>query len=755
MQSNVKKAQVLKLRQYTLNDSNTSGKHPVTCYFTLGCRTGQWHMWNTSPSALTLRRGDLLRASILASDFNDTTGHLTRVLADVTIGGLGNTTCLLGRDIYFDSLEQIPDLQSVATQGDFVAMCMSKGVTCASFLEHYTQYQQDEELQLGEKLHCLFSQTVRDMLSKRYDVMHHYPLYNRALGLYYSDKVSLEPPELSQMLATGGLLDRCAEDHQSLHGIPLVGVDHISFSHWKYPEDREARLEEDRECKVLHVGDKGGLGDEVLLKVDHNTIKCYDEVDDSAGRPTLGEPSVREILSPVSPFPTEEMTAMYAVTTLETFNNLPGTLTDRPRAFPYTFTVFTSHDLTFDQLVNYCITRTREPLSMLPSREKWGSVNPVLLMEDPVDPATGNTVHRYTVTSRGHLSTTVANRDSTPPLCYNEVFLPGRPVSRLNLDVDLKCCQTCNKKFATEADRSTKRKVSAALTTSLILVIVESLMRLVKAKMIELETDSSLRELAKVVGKIAVYVRASSVKAKLSLRMLWYLPVELCSVDGIEAYRPLLDEMERVSMKYVLLSYPADADSCGLCNLGHAMRKGPCNSSGSGYLRLNSDLDNRRSSIDKGPYSFRKSVRLPNCYKNNSGFEYVDTFNTQDIEDPGCDDPLSLSVGLSSNPILSDVTSIGSRFRCVLKGRGYCQPFPVSVTEGVPNQTRVESEAGRLTLLWGVPVTIRKTGSGLFCVQATETSTTYPCPIHKRVHSKSKLGALVFATQTKPKCFVT
>lgn len=222
MQSNVNKVQVLKLRQYTLNDNNTSGKHPVTCYFTLGCRTGQWHMWNTAPSALTLRRGDLLRACILASDFNDTTGHLTRVLADVTIGGLGNTTCLLGRDISFESLEQIPDLQSVATQGDFVAMCMSKGVTCASFLEHYTQYQQDEELQLGEQLHSLFSQTVSDMLSKRYDVMHHYPLYNRALGLYYSDKVSLEPPEPSQMLATGGLLDRSAEDHQSLHGIPLV-----------------------------------------------------------------------------------------------------------------------------------------------------------------------------------------------------------------------------------------------------------------------------------------------------------------------------------------------------------------------------------------------------------------------------------------------------------------------------------------------------------------------------------------------------
>lgn len=113
-------------------------------------------------------------------------------------------------------------------------------------------------------------------------------------------------------------------------------------------------------------------------------------------------------------------------------------------------------------------------------------------------------------------------------------------------------------------------------------------------------------------------------------------------------------------------------------------------------------------------------MRLPNCYKEDSGFEYIDTFNTQDIEDPGFEDPLSLSVGLSSNPI----------------------------------QVDVKSEARRLALLWGVPVTVRKTGSGLFCVQANEKSTTYPCPIHNRVHSSSKLGALLFNCHTKPKCFV-
>lgn len=110
------------------------------------------------------------------------------------------------------------------------------------------------------------------------------------------------------------------------------------------------------------------------------------------------------------------------------------------------------------------------------------------------------------VTFRGHFSSIAANRDAARFLCYNEVFLPGRPVSRLNLDVDLKCCQKCNKKFATQAERSTKHKVSEALTTSLILVIVESLFRFAKVKRSELENNPCLRELAKVVGKIAMYV---------------------------------------------------------------------------------------------------------------------------------------------------------------------------------------------------------------------------------------------------------
>ena len=730
----------LKRKQVASSDEGSSSKPPVNLYFTRGQCEDEWHMWNISCRELTLQVGEIVHAYIISSDFDDTISLTTSVLVNLTIPASGEITCLLGWDLKIegDYSEHVLHLQSAATQGDFVDMCMSKGVKCVQFLKHHIQRSQDAEYELGSQVHSLFVQTVHEMLSRSYDIMHHYPLYNRALSLYYSGKVSLEPPLLKDMICTGGLLDRSAAEHRSLHGITLEGKDHITFTKWNYPDNTENRHKEQGEPQGLDAIDESSMNR------DRDTI---DHCEWNVG--AAKRQSVSASTCSVSPRRMEETSDTFTVNTFKTFNNLSGTLMDRPSAFPYIFTLHVSGDLTFDDLVDYCINRTHESMAILPPRQNWGSVNPVLLMEDPVDPVTGRTLHRYTVSSRGHLSTIVSNSS----FCYNEVFLPGRPVSRLNLDLDLKCCQKCSMKFTTKADRSTKFKVANALATSLIFVILESLLKIAKVKNEELCSDLSIKELVKAVGKIAVYVRASSVK--LSLRMLWYLPVELCSFEGIEAYRPLLDEMEKVSTNYVLLSYPADARSCGLCDLGEELKTEGCENVGSRCLKLDSRCaKNRCSSIDKAPYSFRKSVRLPNCYKECSSFEYVDTFNTHDIEDPGFDNPLSLSVGLSSNPILVDVTSLGIRFQGVLKARGASQTSVISNLDEAPDRSRVETEARRLSLLWGVNVTANKSSSGFFYVEATEKSNTYPCPIHKRIHHNFKLRALVFATQTKPKCFV-
>ncbi|KAJ7984370.1 hypothetical protein DPEC_G00361850 [Dallia pectoralis] len=191
---------------------------------------------------------------------------------------------------------------------------------------------------------------------------------------------------------------------------------------------------------------------------------------------------------------------------------------------------------------------------------------------------------------------------SPPPQC----FYPTGLSARLNLDVDLKCCQRCNTKFATQSGSVHQRKVSEAMTTSLILVIVESLLRFVKVKASELECNPSLKELAKSVVSRDRGIQTVTRRDGEDLSQLrsTVLPVQ-CPI--VRTLRP------------------------GRC---HANRG--CSTSGSRFLRLNSDsAENRSSSIDKAPYSLRKSVRLPNCDKEDSGFEYVDTFNRQDIEDPG------------------------------------------------------------------------------------------------------------------------
>lgn len=87
----------------------------------------------------------------------------------------------------------------------------------------------------------------------------------------------------------------------------------------------------------------------------------------------------------------------------------------------------------------------------------------------------------------------------------------------------------------------------------MILVVLESLVCLEHLS----KDDVNLAiapELMKSVGKVGVNMRTQKVTAKLSFRLLWYLPVDMCSVTGIQVYRTLLETMQRVSLGYALLS---------------------------------------------------------------------------------------------------------------------------------------------------------------------------------------------------------
>lgn len=194
-------------------------------------------------------------------------------------------------------------------------------------------------------------------------------------------------------------------------------------------------------------------------------------------------------------------------------------------------------------------------------------------------------------------------------------------------------------------------------------------------------------------------------------------------------------------MSHVLLSYKKG--QCGLCQV-KADRMA---------LRFKlSDVSLRQSAVDKAPYTLRKCVRLPNCYKEQTQFEYIGTFNRHHVQDSGNENVNNIAIGLSSSPVQSDVTTLGSLFTRMLTASRQGARFK-SVTNKCPDVAQVQKEAEWLSDLWKVPVTVNRSSNGLYIVQASHKS-QYPCPVHNRIHSTFRLRAVVFAHNTVPKCFV-
>lgn len=724
------------------------------CFLTRGADADTWHLWNSSSSAVSLHKNDIVGVHLVRVDMEQTELCHVRIVRDIVVAGLKDRQCVVGLDI--EHCVPLLDLPPAAAYTDLVQMCVSRGIKCATFLEHYVKSNCDEELDLGKRMHTLCVSVIQEMMDRKYDIMHHYPLFNRMISMYYSETDRTVPPSLQYAIRPGGLLDKSVREHESLHGLSVSGLDHLTFNSWNYPYEKPDNAAQEEVDSTLVSESKDVLvSNPCIFDTDEELAKVGKlELSDGCHQQQQQRPAAKVCSLPSATSETHAASGTRGLQRNESihwFNNHPGVLTDRPAAFPYMFTVHVGQGVTFDDLVTYCITREPEvQIGTLPVRREWGAVNPVLLMEDTTDPNSGKIVRSYAVTSRGHLS------ELTTRPCYNEVFLPNRPVTRLNLD--MKCCVLCRDRYTVNANNEIKRKLGRAIASSIILMIAETLLSManvIASKQQSTETGAvHLKELVRDIGKVSIYIRSSPDKNKLSLRVLWYLPMELCSIRGIEAYKPLLQEMEKMSLRYVLLSYPDESRSCGLCQLSKSITRNNAANNGR-ILRLNANAcQKRRSAVDKAPYSLRKSVRLPNCYKENTRFEYVETFNDQvNLHGSGFDGHRSLSVGLSSNPIAEDITFLGDRFSDILEER------KVSLTVGfeayaTPDLKRVQNQAAELMVMWGVPVTIKKTSTGLFCVQATEKSTTYPCPKHNRVHSTCKLSALVFATQTIHKCFV-
>ncbi|KAK2814633.1 hypothetical protein Q5P01_001013 [Channa striata] len=231
------------------------------------------------------------------------------------------------------------------------------------------------------------------------------------------------------------------------------------------------------------------------------------------------------------------------------------------------------------------------------------------------------------------------------------------------------------------------------------------------------------QDLGDSLGKIAVYQRAAVSKPKLSMRLLWYLPTELCSFEGIEAYRPLLEEIEKTSLGYTLLSYPAEASRCGLCELRGSIARGGRRDLCPRQLRLGSPAALGQALIGgQGPCSFRKCVRL-RCGKEGSALNrgVRSAFGTASRTSRGRTSvPCPWVYPPTPSPRTrrrSEIVSRGSSGSAIAAA-SFCPSGPAV---GAGPGSAGGGEALRLAS-YGGACDREESGSGLMCVQASERS---------------------------------
>ena len=692
-------------------------------HLTRACNGVSWDLWNTHDGPLSLSKDQILKGRALASHMNSLISVKVVALRAFSIRSQQSVCCSLGRDIVFDVIPQ------AALTKELTALVLTQGIAPGRYLRLGFVDPEDPELSLGMRTHELFGASVAEMMDRRYDIKHHWPLFSHALTLYYESSSAGDLPREQEIIESGGLLDHSSQQHLKLHNVQLEGEDHSRYCQWMYSSQPALRVP--RVCSnAIHVVQEE-TEDEIDIETTDSsdgTITHQEFAEDwcSYGHYNFGE-------SCPEPDP--------VVQKIFEFNSAPSVLTDTQMGAEYSVKLV--GDVDFDYLISYCTKADVMGKGGLPHRSSWGSVNPVLLMNDSC--LVQEKKPTYVITSRANLSQVNSDKE----LCYNEVFLPGRPVSRLNLDIDLKCCAVHHKHLSVNGDEQSTFKLGRLIAISLISAITDVLNSMRSSLHSPLHYED--------VGKVAVYVRKSN-KLKLSLRMLWYLPVELCSLSGINAYHSLVKKLACRSLCYELLSYPITNNPmlsmCSMCNIVQTRATVRKTDFGSKSLLISSPKMNRESAVDVGPYSTRKCVRLPNCHKREvhgtGAFKYIATFNKK-YPEMHSEGPDAVSVGLSSNRILPDVTSLGPGFDNVICGS---EGAPARLSAGAQNSEQVCKAQTALEKQWGVPTRVSKLKSGLSIVRAKHNS-KHKCPVHNKVHTSAPLGAFVMHDGLlKYHCFV-
>lgn len=346
------------------------------------------------------------------------------------------------------------------------------------------------------------------------------------------------------------------------------------------------------------------------------------------------------------------------------------------------------------ELIEYYMNRaTARPLCA-PKRECFNGI-PFILQEDSG--------------LNGAMSYIVASAEEVKNLtthCYSEVFLEGLPVTVLNVDIDKAVKLPCP--YSVKEMCETAAHEFLSLLKAVIGDIHPSLISL---------AQSSL-------GEIAIYCREEAMRTgKLSLRVVWWPPLECCFKDINEAG----DFVRRLAEKCVVR----------------------------GNFFVNSG---KESAIDAMPYRKRKSCRLPNMHKNVGGemhrFAFVCSYNASIGVQRNYFSP---AIGLSRQPVDLFRPSISGEMRVYAVEKFTtaenlsCLPFTGIVSVPQVDECLIEDLARHLNVTFGW-VTVESRFDSYVTLNPGNPRNAR-CPIHLRQHRHANCSIFLRYKTAIPCCF--
>nr|WJJ60992.1 helicase-primase primase subunit [Acipenserid herpesvirus 1] len=393
----------------------------------------------------------------------------------------------------------------------------------------------------------------------------------------------------------------------------------------------------------------------------------------------------------------------------------------------------------------------------LPKRSVWMG-QPIMLMDDSLK---SHTIFSYVVCD----VIGMFNRwqTATTPCCWNEVFLPNRPVYNLNLDIDM-------------------RLSGEPLPDTWLELLIENFKGVLMETVTKMVGGGENKVPLKYCGGFTIYHRKKAAPQKISLRIVYRPPLQLCFHNLTQA-QVFVKLLASYSLFTRYLCQTLFQDENGLkylhdpfaeCWTGRFEEARPVTqiigAKGQKVTlakaqkvnptlldRLGArDPDSSVSVIDAAPYVYHKSVRLPQCDKPDEGgrFQLIGSYN-EFIHDgctPSFADPASPCSGLSA-------LSLNIQRGCLphLSLVPFVEPSTppqATVAEALPlTDEALEDTLYKLSLTYKVPeetFTVKAYTNGVLVI------TTQPivCPLHRRVHDHSKPSFYVTARRVYPRCYV-